>query len=59
MIGDCRQLFPRVKYAYTCTPTYPSGQIGFIIATNDGGVDLNSKNIILLQITLFSDFLVT
>jgi len=27
-----RALFPLVDYAYTTVPTYPSGQIGFILA---------------------------
>ena len=43
VMGECRELFARVKYAYTTIPTYPSGQIGFIIATNDGSLDLSSK----------------
>ena len=30
----CRQLFPVVRYAYTTIPTYPSGQIGFILCSN-------------------------
>ena len=39
VIGECRQIFPQVRYAYTTIPTYPSGQIGFIIATNDATLD--------------------
>mmetsp|Transcript_2359 Transcript_2359/g.7058 ORF Transcript_2359/g.7058 Transcript_2359/m.7058 type:complete len:288 (+) Transcript_2359:133-996(+) len=27
----CRKLFPSVGYAYTCIPTYPSGQIGQVV----------------------------
>ena len=27
----CRGLYPVVDYAYTTIPTYPSGQIGFIL----------------------------
>ena len=30
-----RKIFPVVKYAYTTIPTYPSGQIGFVLASND------------------------
>eukprot|EP00735_Rhodelphis_limneticus_P003947 TRINITY_DN15491_c0_g1::TRINITY_DN15491_c0_g1_i1::g.30464::m.30464 TRINITY_DN15491_c0_g1::TRINITY_DN15491_c0_g1_i1::g.30464 ORF type:complete len:297 (+),score=31.07,sp/P19623/SPEE_HUMAN/56.58/7e-117,Spermine_synth/PF01564.12/3.3e-90,Spermine_synth/PF01564.12/5.2e+02,Methyltransf_30/PF05430.6/0.012,Methyltransf_31/PF13847.1/0.013,Methyltransf_2/PF00891.13/7.1e+02,Methyltransf_2/PF00891.13/0.066,Methyltransf_18/PF12847.2/0.057,Methyltransf_12/PF08242.7/0.16 TRINITY_DN15491_c0_g1_i1:124-1014(+) len=30
----CRALFPRVEYAFTTIPTYPSGQIGFVICHN-------------------------
>lgn len=27
----CKALFPVVDYAYTCIPTYPTGQIGFML----------------------------
>jgi spermidine synthase len=30
-----KDLFPAVSYAYTTIPTYPSGQIGFILCSND------------------------
>jgi len=33
-------IFPVVEYAYTTIPTYPSGQIGFIICSKDSGRDL-------------------
>lgn len=29
----CRTLYPSVGYAYTTIPTYPSGQIGFILCS--------------------------
>ena len=29
----CRKLFPIVSYGYTTIPTYPSGQIGFILCS--------------------------
>lgn len=29
----CRSIFPIVDYAYTTVPTYPSGQIGFILCS--------------------------
>jgi spermidine synthase len=32
VIGDAKQLYPTVEYAFASVPTYPSGQIGFIIA---------------------------
>ena len=64
MIGECQwlhadiissvikkvsQLFPNVEYGFTTTPTYPSGQIGFIICSLDESIDLkrvhpNKKN---------------
>lgn len=35
---NCCALFPTVEYAYTAIPTYPSGQIGFmLLSTTDGG----------------------
>lgn len=35
----CREVFVggNVTYAYCCIPTYPSGQIGFILCTKAGG----------------------
>lgn len=35
LIKKCRSIFPVVEYAYTCTPTYPSGQIGFILCSKN------------------------
>ncbi|KAI4151150.1 MAG: hypothetical protein LQ340_003670 [Diploschistes diacapsis] len=32
---SCLELFPKVEYAFTTIPTYPSGQIGFLICCND------------------------
>ena len=34
-ISSCRQVFPVVCYAFTTIPSYPSGQIGFLLASND------------------------
>ncbi|KAL8776226.1 MAG: hypothetical protein Q9213_008346 [Squamulea squamosa] len=39
---DCREVFPTVEYAYTTIPTYPSGQIGFMICAKDA--ERNVKN---------------
>ncbi|RHZ47145.1 hypothetical protein Glove_590g48 [Diversispora epigaea] len=36
----CRSLFPIVEYAYTTIPTYPSGQIGFILCSNNPSYNL-------------------
>lgn len=30
-----REVFPSVEYAYASVPTYPSGQIGFLVASKD------------------------
>lgn len=37
-----RGLFPVSEYAFTTIPTYPSGQIGFIVATKDATRDLRT-----------------
>lgn len=39
---DCKQVFPTVEYAYTTIPTYPSGQIGFMVCSKDASVDLKN-----------------
>lgn len=31
----CRSLFPVVRYAYCTIPTYPSGQIGFMLCSKN------------------------
>ncbi|KAL0948362.1 hypothetical protein HGRIS_010944 [Hohenbuehelia grisea] len=35
-----RGLFPVAEYAFTTIPTYPSGQIGFMVASKEAGRDL-------------------
>ncbi|XP_017777255.1 PREDICTED: spermidine synthase [Nicrophorus vespilloides] len=37
---SCRKHFANVRYAYASVPTYPTGQIGFIIATDNVSNDL-------------------
>jgi len=32
---DCKEVFPVAEYAYTTSPTYPSGQIGFMVCCKD------------------------
>jgi spermidine synthase len=32
---SCKEIFPVAEYAYTTIPTYPSGQIGFMICSKD------------------------
>lgn len=34
LLTFCQQVFPVATYAYTTIPTYPSGQIGFILCSN-------------------------
>jgi len=44
LIGDCMQhctnVFPSVDYAFTTIPTYPSGQIGFLLCSTSPNVVL-------------------
>ncbi|EFX79208.1 spermidine synthase-like [Daphnia pulex] len=35
LLKSCTELFPVVDYAYTCIPTYPGGQIGFILCSTN------------------------
>jgi len=37
---SCREVFPVVEYAYTTIPTYPSGQIGFMVCSKDPKADV-------------------
>jgi len=39
VLSSCGNLFPVVNYAYTTIPTYPSGQIGFVICSTGKNVD--------------------
>jgi spermidine synthase len=38
---DCKEVFPTVEYAYTTIPTYPSGQIGFMVCCKDANRDVS------------------
>jgi spermidine synthase len=37
---SCKEVFPVAEYAWTTIPTYPSGQIGFMVCSKDGSRDL-------------------
>jgi len=39
---DCKEVFPTVEYAYTTIPTYPSGQIGFMVCCKDASRDVKT-----------------
>lgn len=43
VMKDIREIFPKANYASTSIPTYPTGQIGFMIATVDVNTDLSRK----------------
>ena len=38
LVSSISKTYSTVEYAYTTIPTYPSGQIGFIVATKGRGV---------------------
>lgn len=42
LLTACRKIFPTVEYAYTTIPTYPSGQIGFVMCGMREGLNLRS-----------------
>ena len=35
----CSKLFKTTRYGYTCIPTYPSGQLGFIVCSDESPCD--------------------
>ena len=41
---NARRLYSSVRYAYTTIPTYPCGQIGFILAIKDSDDDVSKVN---------------
>ncbi|ETV94536.1 spermidine synthase [Aphanomyces invadans] len=43
VLGRVGQFFPTVQYAYTTIPSYPSGQIGFVLCSLDESVDTLNK----------------
>lgn len=43
VLTRCHAYFPTVQYAFTTIPTYPSGQIGFVMCTLDTSSDALTK----------------
>ncbi|KAG8990606.1 hypothetical protein FRB93_003153 [Tulasnella sp. JGI-2019a] len=41
LLTDTRTIFAQSQYAFTTIPTYPSGQIGFLVCSKDGKRDLS------------------
>ncbi|KAK5135855.1 putrescine aminopropyltransferase [Meristemomyces frigidus] len=37
---SCKEVFPVAEYSWTTIPTYPSGQIGFMVCTKDASRDV-------------------
>lgn len=45
LVDSIKKFYTDVGYAYTTIPTYPSGQIGFILATKGRGkCDIPARN---------------
>lgn len=40
LLIESKKVFPNVKYFYTCTPSYTSGQLGLIISCKNKDIDL-------------------
>lgn len=40
-LAHCRTIFPNVRYASAHVPSYPCGQIGFVIGSLEAGIDLS------------------
>ena len=38
-----REIFPKVQYAYSSVPSYPSGQLGFIVAAKNKDCELSGE----------------
>jgi spermidine synthase len=43
LLQTTSKLFPVAEYAFTTIPTYPSGQIGFMVASKEEGRDLRTS----------------
>lgn len=39
---SCKEIFPNVEYAFTTIPTYPTGQIGFMVCSKNNKIDLKT-----------------
>ncbi len=44
-MNQARNIFPVVDYAYASVPSYPSGQIGFILCAKDENTQLSEPQI--------------
>lgn len=44
LVKTCQSVFPVVGYAYTSTPTYPSGQIGFMVCCKQSAAAAKSSS---------------
>jgi len=37
---QCKEVFPVAEYGWTTIPTYPAGQIGFMVCSKDGSANV-------------------
>ncbi|CAB3359402.1 Hypothetical predicted protein [Cloeon dipterum] len=44
MVSDCSRHFPSTAYAYASVPTYPTGQIGFVLGSLDPKIDFRDPS---------------
>jgi len=54
LLDFSRKIFNHVQYAYTCIPTYPSGQIGFIIGSLGDACDVPKRTPELANIKYYN-----
>ncbi|CAH1954374.1 unnamed protein product [Acanthoscelides obtectus] len=43
-MNNCRKHFPNVRYATSSVPSYPDGQIGYLVASLDASLDLTKPS---------------
>ena len=54
LLDTARPFFPTVEYAYATVPTYPSGQIGFLVASREPEDDLRTPQRSVLDIRYYN-----
>jgi len=45
MVSFTKELYPNVEYAYTSIPTYPNGQIGFLLCSKGGSSKIAQRSV--------------
>lgn len=53
MMDFCKGIFPVVSYAYTCIPTYPGGQIGFLLCSKNEVLIIDMSFVLQQKIAVF------
>lgn len=48
-LSHCQATFPAAAYAYAAVPTYPTGQIGFVLGSLDEVCSLTFQLILVLS----------